>query len=268
MKSKKVLTIVLTLLIGAVLIQAGAAIIFADDTDSVSRDISPETLEAIRKADPANYDKRVHHLQKLLVDLDVHSKFQAEIERLVIEGSPVQHVLIAYTFLYDRYGSVNELERMVAQKAEGTEWRTIFADYDAAHAPFVPRNFDSITLERMMATPGIQADDIMIADRVSHATGKTIDALFAALSEQPIDWKATNAGLDILNSASSLPRVQVAAEQMAKYSETYGLTETEVLEAFVLATKTGHSVDAIAAWFGEGLSEHVMLERVYEATYS
>ena len=268
MKSKKMLTVVLSLLVGALLVQTGAAIIFADETDPAPREISAEALEAIREADPGRYEERVQDFRNLLVDLDVHSKFQSEIERLVIEGYPVQHVLIAYAFLYDRYGAASELEQLVARKAEGAAWRTIFADYDSSHEPFAPRSFDSSTLERLLSTPGIQADDIMIADRVSHATGKPIDALFAAMAEQPIDWKETNADLGILNSASTLPRVQVTAEQMAKFTDTYGLTEAEAMEAFVLAHKTGRPVDAIAAWFGEGLTEHVMLERIYEEVYA
>ena len=44
--------------------------------------------------------------------------------------------------------------------------------------------------------------------------------------------------------------------------------EAEAMEAFVLAHKTGRPVDAIAAWFGEGLTEHVMLERIYEEVYA
>jgi hypothetical protein len=267
MNIKKIGVLLLAAVLLGAMVQAGASI-FADEHVSVPHDIPQEVLDRIREGDPDRYEERVDDFRSLLAKLDVHPSFQSEIERLVLADYPIQDVLIAYEFLYDRFGVVRDLSRLAAEKRDGAAWNDIFAAYDAEHPAFEPRAFESDYLERLLSTPEVTADDVMIADRVSFHSGRTVESLFETKMQQSLTWKDLNAQLGILNSASELPRVQVTAESIEKYTGTSGLTEDQATAALVIAHKTETSAETVVEWTAAGLAETDILAQIYEERYN
>lgn len=264
-RKKKIVAILAFLLMVGVFAQAG--FLLADEHETEPHAIPQEVLDRIREGDPEGYEKRVNDFKSLLTKRDVHPSFQSEIERLVMANYPIQDVLIAYEFLYDRFGAVKDLMRLAEEKRGGAAWSEIFAAYDAAHPAFAPRAFDSAYLEKLLATPDVTADDVMIADRVSFHTGKPVEELFETKAQQSLAWKELNAQLGILYSAPELPRVQVTAELLAKHTAN-GLTEEQATAALVLAHKTETPAETVVEWMGAGLSEGDIFARIYEARYN
>jgi hypothetical protein len=198
--------------------------------------------------------------------LNVHDKLKQEIERLAAANHKLPNVLIAYAFLYQSYGQLSDLEPMVVNKEAGKTWSVVFSEYAEAHPVFAPRAFDSSYLEQLMQTPNLTSDDIMIADRVSFATGKPFEEVLSNRLKS-ISWKAANADLGILYSAEKLPRVQITAEQLDKYTASGKLTEDQVAQAFVIADKAGKSADSVIEQIKAGHSEEAILAQAYSEKY-
>lgn len=228
-------------------------------------EVSAKIQNKINEADPANFEKNMTNYTTMLVALDVHEKFKNEIERLIVEGHNLLDILIAYEFLYQRYGVLEELERIVLEKESGKSWGTVFQSYTQSHSEFIPRAFNPDYLEGLMKTPGITSDDIMIADRVSIVSGITVDELIKQEMEDAT-WKEINANLDIFNSSSQLPRVQITQDQLTKYMAA-GLTEQQVAEAFVLANKLGVDAETIITKAKSGYNEDKIIAEILAQKY-
>ncbi|CAG7644632.1 hypothetical protein PAESOLCIP111_04752 [Paenibacillus solanacearum] len=230
--------------------------------------ISQEVLDRIRQSDPANSDRNIANYKNLLIKRDVHPKFKEEVERLVLLNHRISDLLIAYEFLYQAYGQKQDLEAFVRQKEAGKAWDIIFQEYKSSHEEFRPRTFDSGELESLMAIAGITSDDIMIADRVSFVTAVPFKDLIKGKLESSKSWKEANAGLDIVNSAGALPRVQISAEQINRYTQTAKLSEQQVAEAFVLATKVDEKPEIVIEKLRTGVSQETIMSEYWQQKYN
>lgn len=206
--------------------------------------------------------------KQLLVTLDVHEKFKQEIERLIMAGHRLQDLLIAYDFLYQNFGKMQDLESLIKQKEAGKPWEALFTAYNTSHTEFVPRAFDPDYLEGLMKMPGFTSDDVMMADRVSFVSGKPVKDLIAAKLESQRNWKDVTAELDILHGTSTLPRVQITAQQLSKFAKPGAFTEEQVAEAFVLAQKIGKSPETVIEKMKTGLTEEAIMADGYMEKYN
>lgn len=229
-------------------------------------DVSEEMKQAIRAQDTADAERHIADYQTLLTELNVHETFRQTIQQLVIEQNhPIADVLIAYDYLYHQFGTSADLASLLDQKAQGMSWTVLFQQYDDAQTAFVPRAFEPAQLERLMKADGIGSDDIMIADRMSLASETSFDDLIHARMEGA-SWKQLNAQADVLYSADQLPRVQVTADQLDRFTGQ-GLTRQQVVEAFVLARKTDREPKAVIAALRDGATPAAVFAESYQAQY-
>jgi hypothetical protein len=201
----------------------------------------------------------------MLVSLNVHSKLQGKIEQLLVEGNRLPDILIAYEYIYQQFGTLQEVTALVAQRKSGKQWEAVFSEYNAAQTIFEPRAFEPDYLERVMKTPGLTADDIMIADRISYKTGEPVQELLK--KKESRDWKDINSELGILFSAAALPRVSITVEQLEKFKQQAGITEQQVAEAFVLAGKLVMKPEDVIGQLKSGMSEAAIYAASYTAKY-
>lgn len=234
--------------------------------DEVSLEISQDILNLIKSSDPDNYTKNVNNYKALLKDLNVHIIFKEEIERLITKGNKLPDILTAYAFLNDCYGNILDLEKLTSEKKSGKKWPDIFKAYNTANPEFVPRNFDAQYLEKLMQTPGIDQEDIMIADRISQNTKTEIDALINKRVEG-LSWRLINAQYGIVNGQEKSPHLSVTREQLAKYTGQTGLPEKKVIEAMVMANKLDKTLDAVLREVKQGLSKEEIYSGAYEEKY-
>lgn len=234
--------------------------------DETSIEISQEVLDLIKKSDPDNYTKNVDNYRKLLKSLNVHVIFKNEIDRLIKSGQKLPDILIAYAFLNDCYGNMTDLEKLVKQKLSGKKWVDIFIAYNKSNPEFVPRNFDSQYLEKLLGTPGIDQEDIMIADRVSKNTGLEIDILINKRSEG-LSWRLINAQCGIVNGQDKSPHLSVTREQLTQYTKQTKLSEKQVIEALTIAKKLSEPADDVLKLVKQGLSKEEIYSKDYEEKY-
>lgn len=230
--------------------------------DQTSNEISQEILGLIKSADPDNYNRNVDNYRKFLKDLNVHIIYKNEIERLIKKGFKVPDILTSYTFLNDCYGNMNDLEAFLKEKKRGREWADIFKEYNKKHPSFIPSNFDSMYLDKLLKTPDINQDDLMIADRVSqNANVDFADVINKRING--ISWRAINARYKIVNGLEESPHLNVTSEQLERYTTQSKLTEEEVIDALTISRKLGLSADSVLKSMKQGLSK----EEIYAGAY-
>ncbi len=228
--------------------------------------VSQEVEQKIKESDPVNFDKNLSNYRNLLISLNVHPAIQSEIEQLILQDYKVWNVMIAYEYLYHQFGTVSDLKNMLEKNKQGASWVSIFTEFKQADQPFVPRAFESDELEKLLNSPGIDSDDIMIADRVSFESGTPLEELINSKMEDQ-NWQQINAGLQILYSNDQLPRVPVTSDQLEKFTQLSGMTEQQIVEAFVLAEKVGKTPEEIIERSKNGATEEAVFAESYIAKY-
>ena len=216
--------------------------------------IPADVLDLIRRADPAGYERNADNYRKFLSELNVHGRYQEEIENMIRDGKRLPDILIAYSYINDKYGTIEEAKAMVGGKTADKTWLTLFEEYDRNNPAFAPQSFDPVYLEQLLNTEGITKDDIMIADRVS----QKLDVAFREVMEKrtaKTSWKDINAEYGIINGQEALPYVPVEPDALKKLTQSSGLPEQQVTQAFVIAYRLDSDAETIAAKMRSGYSK-------------
>ncbi|EMS70461.1 hypothetical protein [Ruminiclostridium cellobioparum] len=233
--------------------------------DEASTEISKEILDLIKTQDPDSYTKNLNNYKQLLELLNVHVKFKNEIERLIKKGKKLPDILIAYSFLNDCYGGMEDIEKLVDNKEAGKKWPDIFKEYFKNNPEFVPRDFESDYLERLLDS-GTNQDTIMIADRVSQKAKVEIDTLISK-KQAGESWRLINAEYGIVNGLEKSPHLSVTRTQLTKYTTQTNLSEKEVINALTIGTKLGESADSVLNSVKKGLSKEEIYAMAFEEKY-
>jgi hypothetical protein len=220
--------------------------------------IPDDVLALIRAQDPAAYEKNVANYKGFLSGLNVHEQYQNEIENRIKEGKQLSYILIAYTFVSDSYGTMDEVKSLVDARTSGKTWQALFEEYRKNNPDFTPNSFDSAYLEKLLNTDGITKDDVMIADRISQKLTIPFKEVMQKRLEMPA-WKEINAGYGIVNGQSQLPSVAVSPDKVRSLAQSSGLTEQRVLQAYVMAYKLEVKVETVIEKIRSGYSK----ERIY-----
>jgi hypothetical protein len=228
--------------------------------------LSPEIENKIREQEPGEYNKNLTNYKRMLVVLDVQDTYKARMEELIVLGKRLPDILIAYQFLNENYGQIEELDDLLTQKESGKSWLEIFNTYRQQNPVFVPRSFDFDYLDELMQSEGINEDDIMIADRVSQKTGLPFENVIAGRASGK-QWKDINEGFGIMNAQKKLPRVPVTQEQLKKYTTGSTLSEEKVVETLVIAHKLELDEQEAINKAKEGYSQEKFFAEALEARY-
>lgn len=277
---RKHLRLMLIVLILSLIIPAGIVTFAADNGVSVNQTtldsqiyatvdsiiIVQDVLDRIKASDPANYDRNVTNYKKMLVTLRVHPTLKQEIEKLVTNGYKLPEILIGYEFLYHSFGTVSDLDSIVAEQAQGASWKDIFTSFNSNRAEFTPRTFESAYLEKLMNTPSLNVDDIMIADHIAFVTGKSFEEVIGE-KQSTLHWQGITAKVGILFSADALLRVQITNEQMQNLLNKGGLSEAQITDAAVIAYKIGSDTEYVFDKIKAGYNPESIFAESYEKKY-
>lgn len=217
-------------------------------------------------SETATLDTGNQNYNQFIAGLSVQKVYKEEMDRLISLGYPLQDVEIAYDYLYQNYGLKKDLENILMQKKSGTDWEDIFKAYQKKHEPFKPRSFDMKDLDALMSSSELQSDDIMIADRISFVSGKNVDEIVSKRLAAG-SWSNVCVELNILQNPEQLPRIQVTAEQLEKYTQPGKFNEAQVTRAFVMAQKVNQSPESVIEKMKAGLSDEAILAELYVLKY-
>ena len=228
--------------------------------------VSPEIENIIKEQEPGEFTKNLNNYKRMLVVLNVHDTFKTKIENTIVSGKRLQDILIAYQYLNENYGLIDELDALITAKESGNTWLEAFNAYKQDNPEFVPRSFDFNYLEELMKSDGINEDDIMIADRVSQKVGLPFEDIISERISGK-QWKEINEAYGIVNAQNKLPRVPVTQEQLKKYTTGSTITEEVVVETLVTAFKLEMDEQLAINKVKEGYTKEKFFAEALESKY-
>lgn len=231
--------------------------------DATKVEITAEATEKL-KLTGKNAGQNLESYKKALVQMDVPTAFSGKLNELITQGQKVENILPAYNFLYDNYGTIDELNGLVVRLEAGGKLGELIKEYNSSHQEFVPSDFEPSYLEDLLKTMTI--DDVMIADRLSQKGLASFEDL-RAKRESGLSWKEINAGLGVLNSAEELPRLSLTKAQVNKCMQDNGLSEEEALDVLILTWQTGQDYAAVSSDLKRGKQKEQIQAEAYTAKY-
>ncbi len=248
--------------------------------EKVKRGVSPTDLPPAKKAlvvtkeiedkitelDSLNSAKNIKNYKDALSALKATEKLQKKIEDMFIKGYRVPDVLTAYEFLYDNFGTLNELENLLNKKKDGQYWASIFKEYNKNKKEFTPGNFKQGELESLMESNNITPDDIMMADKISQKGLGTFSELVNKRMKG-WDWQDISSELGVINTSGSFPKVAVDKEELEGYLNSTSLTKQQIVKGFVIAAKVGKPQADIIGKLKAGNKEEDVMAEYYSEKY-
>lgn len=226
--------------------------------------VSQEIESKIKVREGKNASKYINNMKKLVKKLNVPKRHNDEISKLLDQGYSTTDIMIAYEFLYDNYGQIGDLKKILNSRKSGKDFAQIFEEYETESKEFVPRNFESGYLENLLNS-GLTSDDIMIADRISQKGFKTFEELIELRREK--SWSEIKSDLGIVNTEEKLPRVSITDQQIKKYVKESGLSEEKVIEALVVAAKIGEDDSKAISKAKSGKNKREIMAELLEEEY-
>ncbi|HYE83328.1 MAG TPA: hypothetical protein VEG39_14325 [Clostridia bacterium] len=228
--------------------------------------VTKEMKDKIAALDSADSARNIRNHEEALKALKVTEKLQTKLEEMYTKEHSVPEVLTAYEFLYDEFGTIDELEELLNKKKSGKDWASIFKEYNKNKKEFVPGNFKPGELENLMESGNLSPDDIMTADRISQ---KGLGTFSELVNKRMMgwDWQDINSELGVINTSGSFPIVAVDKEEMEAYLKTTGLTRQQVVKGFKLAAKVGKPQAEIVGKLKDGSREEDILALYYSEKY-
>jgi len=250
----------------------------AGETDSQGKDmpkeavdtsnivLKPEVEDRIASLSGGKAVNNIKNYKTLLAALKVPARFQEKIEDMYFGGHKTEDVLIAYEYLYQNYGNIEELGGLLERKETGKTWRSIFKEFGKGNGQFEPGTFPEGKLEKILRIPGITPDDVIIADRISQKLDIEFDELIA-MRKKGKDWMTINEETGIVNTSGELPRAVITSAQVKSYMKSSGLSEEKVIEALALAQRLGMEGKAVIDKFKGNNTENDIIADGLEVKY-
>lgn len=274
---KRTVQFIVMLLLLALLLQTGISVLAAvsgakqqDSNEPVVPEVNRTIVISENVLTPlqTRYGREpVNMYEQFLIDFQVHEKHQTVLDQWIVDGVSLTDLLIGYTYLYHQFGQIDHLQSMLVQREQETEWADIFKTYRDEHPLFEPRAFDSELLELWHSTPGMTSDDIMLADLLSFVTATPVEEVWVERTEGK-SWKEQAAEAGILYSKDTLPVVPITMEQLEAFTNSTGLNEDQVAQAFVLADKLRVEAEEIIVRMDEGVTEADIYAELLTAAYT
>lgn len=226
--------------------------------------LSTDITNYFKKSDSKNFNKNINNFKNFIVKFNVPDEFKDKVDKLIKKGEKVPNILALYNFLYDNYGTINELEELADKLELGTSLANIIKNYNSSHPEFVPSKFDNTYLENLMKTMSI--DDILIADRLSQKGLAKFEDLIGK-RQKGMSWKEINTELGVINTSNQLPRLSLTHAQINKCMSDNKLSEKDAVNMLILAKNAGKDYSVISSEFKNGKKENDIMAETYDERY-
>lgn len=211
-------------------------------------------------------DKKEKNIkQQSIKQLNISGERKEQVNKLIEKGYSEKNVYIAYAFLCDKYGTLDELEEILKQKKDKTSWESIFRNYDKTHEQFQPREFEPDYIDKLIMSE-VSADDIMICDKISWKTNKDYKKIMSEHMEGTSFIQISNK-LGIICNEEILLKIQVTEEELKNYTTKYKFTREQIFKYSVLAKKTSQNPSKVMDKISKGSNEYRIIADYYEKIF-
>lgn len=191
--------------------------------------------------------------RKMMAEKEVPATQKTRLEQYVINYDNAEVVLVLYDYLYDNHFTFGDLDEALARYGSGERIEDILQSFVDIQEAIQPRDYPHEEIERLVTTPGLLTNDIMIAEILdAHGSVPFYDVINARIAGE--SWETLASRYNLLNGSAKVQSVTVAGSEVESCQEATGLPKEEAYEKVVNAKKAGVSTDRITEFVQSGKS--------------
>lgn len=201
--------------------------------------------------------------RNVMAEKAVPATQQSKLEAYLINYENPEPVLILFDYLHDNFFTFDDLDQALARYGAGEPIENILQSYIDIQDQIQPRDYPHEEIERLVTTPGLSVEDIMIAEILdAHGSAPFYDIINARIAGE--DWETLAARYNIINGSAKVQSVTVSASEVQECSEATGLSQEQAYERVVDAKKADIESDKIVEFVQSGKSMGVAMKEKAE----
>lgn len=211
-----------------------------------------------------NQGKKIENgYRKVMAQKAVPATQKAKLDQYLINGYDPEPVLILFDYLHDNFFTFADLDQALARYGNGEKIEDILQSYIDIQDQIQPRDYPHEEIERLVTTPGLSIEDIMIAEILdAHGSAPFYDVIDARIAGE--DWETLAARYNLMNGSAKVQSITVAVNEVEACQEATGLSKEQTYKKVVEAKKAGVESEQIADFAKSGKSMGVAMKEKAE----
>lgn len=161
---------------------------------------------------------------------------QSKLESYIVNYENPEPVLILFDYLYDNFFTFDDLDQALARYGAGEPIEDILQTYIDIQEQIQPRDYPHEEIERLVTTPGLSVEDIMIAEILdAHGSVPFYDIINARIAGE--DWETLAARYNLINGSAKVQSITVSTSEVEECVKATGLPREQAYERVVGAKK-------------------------------
>jgi membrane-associated HD superfamily phosphohydrolase len=224
--------------------------------------LDEETRRLLSDSSKTSLDREIKNYKKVIAEFNPCQIYLNKINKEIEDGNDIDDVFICYNFINEKYGNIEEMDKLLSQKKEGLEWKGIFEEYCKTNKEFTPSNFEEGFIEKELNGNNIDTNDIMIADRISQKGVEKFQELIDKRKKGE-SWRDIKSSLGIINLEEKLGSISITSGDVEKYRANVDLSDDEIISALVLARKSNVSDSRVLEEINNGKNHEEIYAEIY-----
>ena len=193
------------------------------------KEIKKEVKEELKnKIKEKKNQKAVEKFEKFAAELNFPDHYSDKFMELLDKGYDPKEMMIAYDFLSENLGSIDELESLLESK-KNKKWSEIFDAYLKAIPEFNQTDFDAKYLDGILKAGAVTTEDIAFADALAQRTNS--DAV--EIINQKRDgksWEEIAVEKRSANTKGKLAKISVTEKELQETMQKNNVDEKQAIK--------------------------------------
>ncbi|MBU3134600.1 hypothetical protein KPL40_19530 [Clostridium gasigenes] len=234
--------------------------------ETTNINLSDEITSALKVSDEKNYNENLENYKKIFVEFEIPKQYEDKIIESLNSGYSAPDIYTAYNFLYETYGKIDEVSKLLNEKNKNSGWENMFKKYDRKNKEFIPTEFKEGYIEEKLTGKNFNINDVMIADRISQRGFGEFDEL---LERRQIEgsWNKIKVDLGIINLEEILPSIAITSADIAKYAPNNSIKDEQVISTLAIARKANIEDENQIKDFMNLKSKEDIYSEIYKSKY-
>ena len=204
----------------------------AEQEKEQEKEIKKEVKEELKnKIKEKKNQKAVEKFEKFAAELNFPDHYSDKFMELLDKGYDPKEMMIAYDFLSENLGSIDELESLLESK-KNKKWSEVFDAYLKAIPEFNQTDFDAKYLDGILKAGAVTTEDIAFADALAQRTNSDTKGKLAKISvtEKELQETMQKNNVDEKQAIKILKKEKKALKHNINKDKSEAEIEQEILE--------------------------------------
>ena len=161
---------------------------------------------------------KIQQFEGFIKEFSVPEVYVEQILALVEQGYSLRDIMVLYDFLEDNFGSMDELESMLAQKKAGANFVQLFDAYIVSKQDYTQKDFPEGEIDRLLSYQFIDIEDILVADIMAQEANVPFDDIMGQLT-QGKGWQEVAVSVNMLTCDGEADTIAISNEEIEQYAE-------------------------------------------------